>query len=149
MKRINKFKLKELPLWIEHYVFNLPCYLYHEICHWVFGFITFCCGVNSFPKLRVLRWANWEINATNTGYEVSSHFMCVNTANDLNRFWNRVLTIYICSAPAFGVILLFVISPWYLCVYYITQIQTLWLSYGDYQQIMGNNIIIKTNNKTD
>ena len=149
-KLITKFSTKSVLLFIEWYICNLPAYLFHELSHWMFVFLCWCLGfVDTFPKLIVIRWARWKINDSEGDdicrTEIETHHMGITfTVND--RYKRMVINKISCIMPGITTILLFVFSPKFMWIYYITQINTLWLSVKDIRDIRSVKSKLKSNN---
>lgn len=128
--------MKNILFYIEFYIFNLPLYLYHELSHFILVILTWCLFLTSFPKLVVKRWAycgNCEDDGQRRQY---SFMMYVEYNNRLGINWlDKIVAIM----PVISTIVLFWISPWYLYPYYLSHINTLWLSQTDIDKIIDKN----------
>ena len=115
-------------------IFNCPCYVYHEICHWVFIVPFWVVGYCSFPVIKINRLPSITINKDeNTSQSISSLYMCVNYRNHFGISWiNRVCRLM----PALGLMILLYISPIYLYLYYFANINTLWMSADDIEKFI-------------
>jgi len=125
---------KLLPHYIKAYIIDLPCIIFHELCHYIVAVIIWCLGLApSFPTMQITRWFRLEykddcnFTAYNWCASVTNHYY----TTSLSIFANILITI----APAIGCILLFIFSPWYIYPFYIANINWLWLSADDAQQI--------------
>jgi len=119
--------MKKIFFYIETYVSNFPCYLAHEISHIIFVFIFWIFGINSFPKMIWKRKASMTINKDLTTSMQSTYLFVQYTSY----FKNRIPLLIVSASPALLTILLFIFSPWYMYLYYIANINTLWMSVGD------------------
>lgn len=125
-------KLKKLTFYISEYVFVFPLYYLHELSHWLIALIFYILGTNHiFSTITIKRLYKIEITGDNTS-ESTSHHMYITTSVH-NR--NYITSILITSAPAFMTIILFIISPWWLCLIYCNNLSVLWLSIGDINSI--------------
>ena len=121
-------KLKILTFYISEYVFVFPLYYLHELSHWFVALIFYILGTNlMFPTITVERWYKVEITGKTTTSS-TSFYMYIQT-QVRNR--NYLTSILVTSAPAFLTVVLFIISPWYLCLIYCNNLSVLWLSVGD------------------
>lgn len=121
--------IKKLTFYIQEYVFVFPLYYLHEVSHWFIALLFYIFGTNQiFPRINVERLYDIEISETSNMTSSHSHHMSVtiNVCND-----NYITAMMITIAPVFMTILLFTISPWWLCIVYLNNISYLWLSVGD------------------
>lgn len=122
-------------LWlIEQYVFEIPLAFFHELTHWVFCVITWLLDINTFPKIVVVRWPTRCVNSddTTSTSSIRTHVSY--------RFYGRVKSLHImmCSMmPIVGMAALFYFSPWFMWIYYLANINTLWLSVDDTRKVRG------------
>lgn len=114
--------------YFEAYVLNLPCYLIHELSHYIVALLMIP-FLNSFPKFVINNLYHNKI--TNDMFvSTKSHNMHINI-NSNCRFSLQIFLITF--SPAITTILLFIYSPYWLYPYYLCNISTLWLSVGDYR----------------
>lgn len=110
---------------------NAPLYIYHEIMHCLPLVITWIMGLNTFPEIVITQYPSYHINDDNS-VATSSFRMHVSYINHFGFKWLCFLTTIM---PLFGTLFLFIISPYYLYPYYLSNIQTLWLSVGDIRDL--------------
>lgn len=148
-------KLKILTFYIPEYVFVFPLYYLHELSHWFVAWIFYIAGTNYvIPKITIERLYSVKVISHNATSSMSHHMSI--TTGVHNR--NYLTSIFITSAPAIMTVMLFIISPWWLCLIYCNNLSTLWLSVGDITYLIhvytkvkrANNIkklkLTKTNN---
>lgn len=125
--------MKKKLFYLEYYLCNLPFYIYHELCHYIILIMTFLLALNSFPKLIITQWAYCEYCTKDDNLRTQHSFkMHVSYIN----YWDFEWLDKICAfMPIPGLVILFWISPWYLYPYYLSHINTLWLSEGDIKTI--------------
>ncbi len=125
-------KIKYLLFYVETYLLNLPCYIIHELCHWLFLLPLSMIGLVSMPTIKMDRLASYSINGDESSTWSFKMSVCYKNYFDID--WiNRLCSIM----PALGTIALFIVSPFYLYPYYLSQINTLWMSVGDINKMMG------------
>jgi hypothetical protein len=139
----------EIAMFCKYYLSEFPCCLFHEFCHWVFMIPFWMLGVSTFPRLTISRYANWEINNTQSGHCIESHDMCINynIPNIDKNPWTQWIIRIDCIMPAIGVILLFIFTPWWCWLFYIANMPQLWISINDYHIIIGKKNGREINNK--
>lgn len=115
------------------YLFELPTYLFHEVSHWIMALVL--CPITAgfyIPRIRIDRW--FECEADQKGSQTTSwkmhvhHFGLIRT-DSLDNF-------LVALAPAISTIVLFIVSPWYLDIIWLSQLNWLWLSGGDTRKVV-------------
>lgn len=124
-------KIKIIIFYIKQALIDIPCLLIHECSHWIFSFLTFCIGLNTFPKIEIIRWPTIDIKESGNVNINSIHGYV--TMMQPNRF--EIHTVISTFMPVITTILLFIFSPYFMWIYYIAGIETLWLSGGDINYI--------------
>lgn len=136
-------KLKLYLQYLEGYCGNYVCSIIHEISHYVPAVIFYFLGlIDTFPKLEINgRFTITLRNPEDTGYYIMNVSMSVNYSQ---RIEYPIVNLIVTAMPAITTILLFWFSPWWLCLYYLSNISTLWLSVKDSRDIYHHLNLIKT-----
>lgn len=131
--------MKQLTFKIQAYCSEFPCYLFHELTHFLFVVCAWAFGYSSFPKLIIdrLAYANIEPNGD---MQTFSFTMRV-TYSTPKRY--IIFPLLVCISPMVGTLFLFIISPYWLWLFYIANINTLMLSGGDIVEINKRILTIK------
>ena len=117
--------------------FNFPCYMFHELCHWIFYFITWLLGFNSFPVIIIDRWYKYDCVKMVNGVECV-HTLSIYAYVNFNTSYKLIARIG-AFMPVIGIVLLILFSPWYMYFYYLSQISSLWLSTSDTRWVLGTH----------
>jgi hypothetical protein len=129
-------KIKTAAWYVSAYTIELLAVLMHEVSHFIFALIPFYFSIISFPKIVFSRMFSIKIISEEEGNHQSqtqSFGAAVNfSADDLN----KGVIAFIASAPAFMTIALFLYLPFWVYPLLVAQLQNLWLSASDVQQIM-------------
>lgn len=121
--------MKRMLFYTECYGFNMPASFFHEACHWVWYFALYLLGLNSLPRIRVSRWYSIRDNGDGTCHQTMMYtyvWMGTSWYGDASVV-NKVGL----AMPVVGLALLVLLSPWQLDFYYLSQINTLWMSHSD------------------
>ena len=125
---------KKISYYVAEYIGTFPMCILHEVSHWLFALITFCLGLNSFPKIRITKYYSVEIKDV---YDrINNNRMHVEyTTTNLTNKTVIVMCSFVASAPFFLTIFLFCYSPLWMYPYYLSNINSIWLSSSDVKQI--------------
>lgn len=123
---------KRIAFYIEYYVINAPLYIYHELTHCVPLVFTWLYGLNTFPQIIIDRYPSYTVNEEDNVISTSSFKMHVSYINHFEFKWIDWVS---AAMPLIGTLFLFVISPYYLYPYYLSNIQTIWLSVSDIRDL--------------
>ncbi len=115
-------------------VYEFPLMMIHEISHWIVAFVTFVCGLNHFPTIHINTYPLVENNGR--GLSINGWGMYVNYDTDKNkRRRSRILNAIVACSPCLMTLILFLVSPWQLCMFYIPGLNILWMSVGDINMV--------------
>lgn len=125
-------EIRKIIFYVQQIIIAFPCLLFHELCHYIWAVISFYLLQNSFPYIKIDSYPKFYRNdmGTNTtiGASASVNF---STSNK-----NNLMHIIGTAMPAVGTICLFIFSPWYIWIYYIAGLDSLWLSLSDSDRIV-------------
>ena len=139
--------IKKYLYYFEAYMFYIPVYMIHEISHWLFVVVTWMFSLNSFPKVVVVQWPTIEYYGDNNNCSKARTFaahVSYNTAGHL-----PIMDALCAVMPAVATALLFYYSPWYVCIYLLANIGSLWLSNSDIVMIKKPFTIYKRNKEVN
>ncbi len=121
-------------IWVLHNVLDFLATLYHELWHWIPSFIFFYFGYCDFPELNLTRVPKIEFVEDNTSTVNYSCSMSVSYSYDRDTMKKWMHNI-ILAGPAFGFFLIFLVSPWWLCIFAVVYADTIWLSSDDLKKL--------------
>ena len=127
MMQITKFLC-----FIEQYIFQFVFTCIHELSHYVFALYFWAIGAITFPKWNWTRKASIIIQ-NDRSITSFGHSMDISYNSPRNLRFMRYIIIP-CS-PAVFTIILFIISPWYLWIFYLSHISILWMSIYDMDKV--------------
>lgn len=126
-------KLKDKIQWLDTYAGHFVCNYFHEISHWVAALFFYCIGLtNNFPKITIATKPEVQRDDERNCYRIWESNMYVNVEYTGNK---PITLLIITLMPAVTTVLLFWFSPWYLWLYYLGNIGTLWLSVKDTKDV--------------
>lgn len=123
------------------YVEQIPRFIFimlHELSHWIFAFIGFYLSLNGFPRISVTRWFSIIQYDKDDPTQSCSYGICAQVT--YTTWYNTIKAqnihgAIIASSPIFLTISLFLFSPWWMYPLYIANLSTMWISWGDYEDI--------------
>jgi hypothetical protein len=119
-------------IWFQLCVVEFVLALYHEGWHLMFAYPLYWTGFIKKPTFVHNSWGKFEIDWHGNTTSSTSNAMYINIKDQMeDQLVRYALLGWISIAPAFGFVLLLIISPWWLYPVYILNMRTLWLSPSD------------------
>ena len=126
-------QIKQLIFYISYFIPELIATLTHELSHYIVAVILYPINDTEFPKLVFTQIAKYKFNADNSTstYSFRAHV----TYNGYVTYTSFVILKLIVVAPAITTIALFIFMPWYVCLFMLPLLNSLWLSLSDVDQL--------------